>query len=88
MAGAGASCAEGAGNEETQTGLMISRRSLIAGLVAATAIGKAESTPNLRQKIDETAANLAALMNELHGGGSWFANVDHDNQFVLVAPEP
>ncbi|MER9127818.1 hypothetical protein NKH81_33100 [Mesorhizobium sp. M0959] len=63
---------------------MVSRRALIAGLVAVTAIGKIEPAPSLRQKIDEAAANLAALMNQLHGGGSWYAEVDHEDPFVLI----
>ncbi|MER8945730.1 hypothetical protein [Mesorhizobium sp. M0809] len=74
----------GAVNEDAGTNLMVSRRALIAGLVAVTAIGKIEPAPSLRQKIDEAAANLAALMNQLHGGGSWYAEVDHEDPFVLI----
>ncbi|MES0034745.1 hypothetical protein NKJ74_05600 [Mesorhizobium sp. M0046] len=74
----------GAVNEDARTNLVVSRRALMAGLVAVAATGKIEPAPNLRQKIDEAAANLAALMNELHGGGSWYAEVDHEDPFVLI----
>ncbi|MER8786265.1 hypothetical protein NKH71_00105 [Mesorhizobium sp. M0983] len=74
----------GAVNEDVGTNLVVSRRALIAGLVAVTATGKIEPALSLPQKIDEAAANLAALMNQLHGGGSWYAEVDHEDPFVLI----
>ncbi|TIV46081.1 MAG: hypothetical protein E5V96_08815 [Mesorhizobium sp.] len=58
---------------------------MIAGLVAATAIGKIERPQNLHRRINEAAGNLAALMQELHGGGSWYAEVDHEDPFIVIA---
>ncbi|RUY07802.1 hypothetical protein EOA25_14840 [Mesorhizobium sp. M2A.F.Ca.ET.040.01.1.1] len=72
-------------NEDDKGGPIVSRRILIAGLVAATAISKIERPQNLHRRIDEAAATLATLMQELHGGGSWYAEVDHEDPFVLIA---
>lgn len=60
--------------------ISVSRRAVIAGLVATTAIGAAEAavTPTLRDNIRIAAAHLATLLQELHGG-IWYAHVDHDD---------
>lgn len=72
-------------NEGIGGGPIVSRRILIAGLVATAAIGKIERPQNLHQRIDEAAATLATLMQELHGGGSWYAEVDHEDPFIVIA---
>lgn len=65
----------------------VSRRALIAGLVAATAIGKSEAAHSLDGRILTKAAELAALMQQRHGG-QWHADIDHEEPpFLLIAPD-
>ncbi|RWB50681.1 MAG: hypothetical protein E5V89_11535 [Mesorhizobium sp.] len=71
-------------NEGDKGGPVVNRRILLAGLIATTAIGKAEKVQDLNQRIDEAAAHLAALMQARHGG-SWYAEVDHGAPAALIA---
>ena len=71
--------------DDGQIEVAVSRRALIAGLVAATATGRIEmAAEGLRERISVTAEKLAALMDELHGGGAWYADVDHEGPSILV----
>lgn len=73
-----------AGAQQNASERTVSRRAVIAGLVAVTAIGESEAAPSLHRRIDEAAATLATLMSQLHGG-AWYADIDHEDPFVLIA---
>ncbi|RWG14532.1 MAG: hypothetical protein EOQ55_23830 [Mesorhizobium sp.] len=81
---AGASGVQESNSNEDDKGAVVNRRVLLAGLIATTAIGKAEKAQDLNQRIDEAAAHLAALMQARHGG-SWYAEVDHGVPAALIA---
>ncbi|MBZ9794331.1 hypothetical protein [Mesorhizobium sp. ES1-4] len=68
----------------------VNRRALLAGMVAAAAIGTNGATTrplqsSLPERISALATELAALMQEMHGG-AWHTAVDHDVQIVMIAP--
>lgn len=67
--------------------LMVSRRALIAGAVAATAAGRIEATVSPRARIHAIVTELLSLMHELHGG-RWLADVDHDLELIMLTPAP
>lgn len=71
-------------HQEAQTSPVVSRRILIAGLVAATAISKTEPAQSLHGQIQEAAVQLATLMGKLHGGGAWYAEINHEGPIVFV----
>lgn len=81
---AGASGVQDSNSNEGDNGAVVNRRILLAGLIATTAIGKAEKAQDLNQRIDEAAAHLAALMQARHGG-SWYAEVNHGAPAALIA---
>jgi hypothetical protein len=65
----------------------ISRRTVFAGLVAATTVGSGVAmAASGEEKIKAAADQLAASMQAVHGG-SWIVHIDHDSRVVCVFPE-
>jgi hypothetical protein len=74
--------AGGDGNKGS-TEILVSRRTVLAGLMASTAAAP-EPWPNLKMRIEAKAAELVALMREAHDM-PFRAAIDHDCQLVLVS---
>src|SRR5690606_3975726 len=75
---------EGIGEEGDPTRREINRRTMFAGLVAATAAGgNAAMAASAQDRVRLAADELAASMRAAHGG-SWIVHIDHDSCIVSV----
>jgi hypothetical protein len=62
----------------------VSRRTVVAGLLAAVAASTAEATAKPDEEVARAAAALAASMKALHGG-EWSVRVSHRHGYITVS---
>lgn len=65
--------------------IVVGRRFLISGLLAATLVPAAASEPDIFNQAQQNADALAASMAAIHGG-KWKVCLNHDAGFVLIKP--
>lgn len=61
----------------------VSRRALVAGLLALPAIAPAQAAIDPYERVKRDADALAASMQALHGG-TWGIRINHDRAYAAV----